>query len=191
MPIIINYTEAETDAVVGGVGTRRAEANKRAARQAVDEIWNNRDLDAIARYTSEAARGHQAGEGMTPDDLRAALQQMFNAFPDAYMELELQVAEGDYVVNFLRLTGTHEGDFRGIAATGNRIDVRGYSRLHYGPDGKVDDESLDFDQKGMLEQLGVLQRPAEVAPREVTRERLRQRSQEAQRSGSDQPGTPQ
>jgi predicted ester cyclase len=178
-------TEASSGGFVRGGGKDRVEANKQAARRAVDEIWNNRNLDAIDQLTSPAARGRQAGEGMGPDDLRAALLELFTAFPDAYMELELQVAEGDYVVNFLKLSGTHEGDFRGMTATGNRIEVRGFSRLHYGRDGKVDDEFIDFDQKGMLEQLGAQQGPGapEVAPREVARERLRQRSQEVVQQG--------
>jgi predicted ester cyclase len=180
-------TEASTGGAVRVGGRDRAETNKQTARRAVDEIWNNRNLDFIDACTSQVARGHQAGEGMGPGDLRMALQEIFTAFPDAYMELEMQVAEGDYVVNFLKLTGTHEGDFRGINATGNRIEVRGFSRLHYGRDGKVDDEVMDFDQKGMLEQLGVLPRmeTPEVAPREVARERRRQQSQDILQGGPD------
>jgi predicted ester cyclase len=152
---------------------KSVEANKQAARRAVDEIWNNRNLNAIDELTSPTARGHQAGEGMTRDQLHAAVQEIFDAFPDAHMELEQQVAEGDYVVNFLKLTGTHRGNFRGMAATGNRIEVRGVSRLHYGVDGKVDDEYIDFDQVGMLEQLGTLQRATvpDVAPRGAARNR--------------------
>ena len=80
------------------------------------------------------------------------------------MELEQQVAEGDYVVYFLTLTRTHRGNFRGIGATGNRIEVRGVSRLHCGPDGKVDDEFIDFDQAGMLQQPGTSP-AAGLAPR--------------------------
>jgi len=177
----------------GGGGGRKVEANKRAARAAVEEIWNDHNIDAVDRFTAPAARGHQAGEGMTPEDLRGALKEMFRAFPDAHMDVELQVAEGDYVVNFLTLTGTHQGDFRGLGATGNRIEVRGFSRLHYGRDGKVDDEFIDFDQKGMLEQLGALgpaDRPIEVAPREVARERIRREEAAGHGDRPGQPGEP-
>jgi predicted ester cyclase len=176
---IYGYGGGQDGGVGGGADAGgRVARNKRTAREAVEEIWNNRNIDAVDRYTAPMARGRQAGEGMGPEDLKVALEEMFAAFPDAYMELELQVAEGDYVVNFCKLTGTHQGDFRGIPATGNRIEVRGFSRLHYGPDGKVDDEYVDFDQRAMLEQIGALQRAAspDVAPREVARQRMRNRA---------------
>jgi predicted ester cyclase len=168
MPIVINIYEADGEGGDGGAG-RQVERNKRAAREAVEEIWNRGNLDAIDQLTSPSARGRQAGEGMTPDDLRMAVEEFRTAFPDVHMDLEMQVAEGDYVVNFLKLTGTQQGDFRGISASGNRIEVKGISRLQYGRDGKVVDEWVEFDQYGMVQQLGAVPRAEapQVAPREV------------------------
>ena len=43
--------------------------------------------------------------------------------PDAELEVEVLVAEGDRVVTRWTGTGTHEGELMGIPATGNRVTV--------------------------------------------------------------------
>lgn len=45
------------------------------------------------------------------------------AFPDWRSEVVAQVADGDVVVERLRVTGTHRGPFLGLAPTGRRIEL--------------------------------------------------------------------
>jgi predicted ester cyclase len=141
--------------------------NRRQAQRAVEDLWNKGEIGVADELTSPEARGYAAGEGMTRDDLKVAVEEFRAAFPDVQMTIDQQVAEGDYVVNFTTLRGTQRGEFRGIQPTGKSITVSGVSRLHYGPDGKVIDEWIQFDQLGMLEQLGAVPsaETPKVAPR--------------------------
>jgi predicted ester cyclase len=46
--------------------------------------------------------------------------EFHKAFPDFRSVIEDQIAEGDKVVTRWRASGTHQGEFRGIAPTGKR-----------------------------------------------------------------------
>ena len=46
-------------------------------------------------------------------------------FPDLKITYSHQIAEGDMIAGRFTLTGTHQGDFGGIAATGKQISVTG------------------------------------------------------------------
>jgi predicted ester cyclase len=50
--------------------------------------------------------------------------EMFHAaFADAQFEVDDVIAEGGKVVVRARLTGTHQGDFMGVPASGHKISV--------------------------------------------------------------------
>jgi predicted ester cyclase len=56
------------------------------------------------------------------------------------------------------MRGTHEGEFRGIAPTGKQITVTGIGIFRFS-DGKVVESWDNFDQLGMMQQLGVVSSP--------------------------------
>jgi predicted ester cyclase len=53
---------------------------------------------------------------------RAAVEYFLAAFPDLSHEIELILAEGDLVAAHQRWAGTQEGEFLGVAGTGQRIE---------------------------------------------------------------------
>ena len=75
------------------------------------------------------------------------------AFPDRVDVIEEIIAEDDRVGLLFRLTGTHQGNFFGIPATGRKVDVyeAGIYRL---TEGKVSEAWFMLDELGMLLQLG-------------------------------------
>ena len=75
------------------------------------------------------------------------------AFPDRADFIEDMVAESDQVGMLWRLTGTHQGNFLGVAPTGKKIDIYeiGFFRL---ADGKITDGWFMGDEAGLLKQLG-------------------------------------
>jgi predicted ester cyclase len=88
----------------------------------------------------------------------AAHQQMsamfYTAFPDLRHVVDsVQVAESAERVK-ARAIGTHRGEFMGIAATGNTIEV-GIDGIMTIEAGKVESLTIAFDQVGLLRQLGV------------------------------------
>jgi hypothetical protein len=51
-----------------------------------------------------------------------------------------------------RMRGTYQGEFRGIAPTGEKLEINGIGIFRFSPEGKVV-ESLDsYDQLGIMRQ---------------------------------------
>jgi predicted ester cyclase len=74
------------------------------------------------------------------------------------------IAEGDKVAARLRISGTHQGEFLGIAPIGNQVTVTGIDILGIA-EGKVVEHWGNFDDLGMLQQLGAIPESGEHPPR--------------------------
>jgi predicted ester cyclase len=72
--------------------------------------------------------------------------------------VEDQIAEGDKVVTRYTVSGTHQGEFFGVAPTGKRITMSGImvDRLE---DGKMVEEWPEYDLLGVMRQLGAVPAP--------------------------------
>ena len=79
-------------------------------------------------------------------------------FPDLYFSVEEQIAESDKVVTRFEWTGTHQGEFLGVAATGRSVKVWGIviDRLE---SGRIKDTRIIMDTLGLMMQLGVFPPP--------------------------------
>src|SRR5690606_17580698 len=77
------------------------------------------------------------------------------AFPDAHLTVDDQIAAADEVVTRWTTRGTQTGDLPGIPATGKQVTVTGItiSRIE---NGKIVEDWQEWDQLGMLRQLGVV-----------------------------------
>ena len=108
----------------------------------------DRELCAID-YTADLNGNHMDFQGH--EQFAAAF---YGAFPDLEHHIE-SVEHGNEAerVRF-RVTGTHQGDFMGVPATGKAIDVSADVILML-VDGKVESIVGTFDQAGMMKQLGV------------------------------------
>jgi predicted ester cyclase len=65
------------------------------------------------------------------------------------------VAENEKVVAFWNISGTHKGEFRGIAPTGKKVSVDGITINHVS-DGKIIDSYVSLDLWSMMQQLGAI-----------------------------------
>jgi predicted ester cyclase len=81
------------------------------------------------------------------------------AFPDLRMEAEDVLVSGDKAVARVRATGTHQGEFIGMPATGKRIEVPVIDIMRFGDDGLVHEHWGLFDSLGMMQQLGAIPAP--------------------------------
>ncbi len=137
-----------------------AEGNKAIFRRYVEEVGNQGNLELadeiFDRYASHQPDGRMLQRG--PEDVKRFIGEFRQAFPDFHSTIEDQIAEGDKVVTRWTMHGTHQGEFRGIAPTGNRITVTGIGIFRFS-DGKVVESWDNFDQLGMMQQLGVIPAP--------------------------------
>ena len=77
------------------------------------------------------------------------------AFPDLRMAEVDSVKEGDKVAFRWLLSGTHEGEFMGVAATGRQVEVMGIDIVRVA-DGEIVEHWGEFDAMGLLRQIGVI-----------------------------------
>lgn len=131
--------------------------NKELVRRLYEEAWNDRNLDVAKEIHADEWAHHNPSN---PEDIAGTdgwihhFQMATEAFPDVRFTLHDLVAEDDVVVAYWTFTGTHEGEFAGLPATGKQIAVEGFN-LHHIQDGKIIEEWAVRDSLGMLQQLGV------------------------------------
>jgi predicted ester cyclase len=78
---------------------------------------------------------------------------MRTAFPDLYIAVEKLIADEDTVAFAYTVTGTHQGDFQGIAPTGKRIKARGVQLSRF-ENGLMVERWGSSGELGILKQLG-------------------------------------
>jgi len=131
------------------------EKNKATVRRFIEE-WNKRNLAALdelitADYfdPSLQVRGLEA--------YKQLLTMLLKGFPDWHETIEDIIAEGDKVWVRFKVTGTHTGEYRGLAPTGKKVTETGVLIWRI-VDGKiVEKESAVYDELDFLKQLGVIE----------------------------------
>jgi predicted ester cyclase len=93
-----------------------------------------------------------------PDAIRGVFAMLREAFPDWHETLEDMIAEGDKVVFRVTGHGTHQGEFFGIPATGTRVTMGGLDLVHV-ERGRFVEHWANFDQFGLMQQLGAIPAP--------------------------------
>jgi steroid delta-isomerase-like uncharacterized protein len=129
--------------------------NRRLLEEAYEAI-NRRDLDAHAKLLDDTYVWENDAFP-TPYKGREGARQAFNmyfaAFPDLRIELEQVIASGDHLVARWRATGTHKGEYKGIAATNRQINTRGCN-VHEIRNGKFTKTLGYSNELVMMQQLG-------------------------------------
>ena len=90
----------------------RSEENKQLVRRLVDEVVNQRNPDAL----------DEVAEGEFAEIARRWISPFRSSFPDFSMEIADLVAEDDRVVAHFKCSGTHRGEWLGVAPTGRRFE---------------------------------------------------------------------
>jgi predicted ester cyclase len=119
--------------------------NKALVHRLVDEAINQGNLEVVDELFAP---------NLAPI-VREASTRFLAAFPDYREEIVELVAEGDTVVGRFACSGTHRGEWLGIAPTGRRFEqVAEVYWLRF-KDGKIIDYWGLEDTAGRLQQLGV------------------------------------
>ena len=81
---------------------------------------------------------------------------LIKGFPDFHMTIEDIIAEGDKVWVRTTNTGTHKGEFRGLAPTDKKF-IEAAVWISRMVDGKVVEEWGATDELDFLKQLGIIE----------------------------------
>ena len=139
-----------------------SEENKAITRHAIEEVWNKHNLAAIDEIYAPDAVNHTLPPGLPKgvEGNKAFTNMFLSAFPDTKMTVEQQIAEGDKVATRWIAQGTHKGELMGIPATGKQVTVTGIS-IERIAGGRIVETWDEFDQMGMMQQLGVIPAPGQ------------------------------
>lgn len=113
--VSVQKEDVMSERTFSGAGTREvqmSEENKALVRSYYEQVLNGRDLDAVEDYFTD----ERIVEGV-----RRGCFSYFEAFPDLHCAIEELLAEGDSVFCRSTMTGTHDGEYKGIPATGRHI----------------------------------------------------------------------
>jgi steroid delta-isomerase-like uncharacterized protein len=134
-----------------------AAANKALIARFYEEAWDAGQLDVIDEVfgndyvrhdlrPTEAAPGAEGQKRITAD-FRAA-------FPDLRFEVEIMIAEDEFVAARWTARGTHTGRWGAVEPTGRRASLSGVNIFRF-ENGRVAEIWNHRDDLGLLEQLGV------------------------------------
>lgn len=131
-------------------------ANKALVRRWFEEVWNKGRVSAIDEMLASDATVHGLGAELRgPAGFKPFHAAYRSAFPDVTIQIDDIVAEGDIVAVRWSGAATHRGDGLGFPATGKQVRFTGmvFVRIE---GGKLVEGWNNFDQLGMLQQLGVV-----------------------------------
>jgi serine phosphatase RsbU (regulator of sigma subunit) len=130
------------------------EENKASFRRYLEEAWNQGNLEVVDdifdRYISHQPDGSVLERG--PKDVKRFVGEFRTAFPDLRLIIEEQIAEGDKVVSRGTIRGTHQREFRGMAPTGEEVDIQGTAVFRFSSEGKVVESWDSYDQLSLMRQ---------------------------------------
>jgi steroid delta-isomerase-like uncharacterized protein len=139
-----------------------SQQNEAIVRRLIEEGWNRGNLaivdDCLATgYTQEGPLETVRG----PQGEKAMIAKYRNAFPDCKVEIDEMFSAGDRVVARFTYSGTHRGDFEGIAPTGRSVQGKGIDVVQL-LDGRIVASYSQWDALGLLRQLGVVTLPGKA-----------------------------
>jgi steroid delta-isomerase-like uncharacterized protein len=122
------------------------------------ELVNAGDVDGFGEMLADDFVEHEELPGLAPtkEGVIAFFRMYTAAFPDLRMDPEDVLASGDKVVARVRATGTHQGEFMGMPATGRAVDAQLIDIIRFGDDGLAHEHWGVFDTMTMMQQLGAV-----------------------------------
>lgn len=121
------------------------------------EAWNAHDAATLAATHAEQGIVVSPTGGVLEGraDIERVYHLWFSAFPDIAYAIDETLIDGDRIVEIARLSGTHAGDFFGLAPTGRHVELQVAIAMRIEA-GLVAEERRIYDFTGLLVQVGVL-----------------------------------
>jgi steroid delta-isomerase-like uncharacterized protein len=126
---------------------------------AIGEVFRTGDVGLLDPLLAPDMVDHTPASGpiIGREPGKQLIASFARAFPDTTLNVDLMVAEGDSVAAFVSYQSTHTGSFLGHPPTGKVVRVTGMDIMRY-RDGQVIELWSQFDDLGLLQQLGIVSR---------------------------------
>ncbi|TWO32856.1 hypothetical protein E1J38_008300 [Seonamhaeicola sediminis] len=135
-------------------------ADEKAITDAVNKVvdgWNTHNIANLKALSVPNLT--RASNGVVDiksiDEYESFMSVFVTAFPDFKVHVStVDIADNKVYINWT-VTGTHNGDFMGNAATGKKIKVPGFSVWTLNNEGQFVSEEAFFDNQAIYSQLGI------------------------------------
>jgi steroid delta-isomerase-like uncharacterized protein len=138
------------------------EENVQSMRRWFQEVWNEGRIKTIYELlTPDAVARGQRGADIElrgPEEFAKFVDEIRSAFPDIKLKIEDIFGTDDKVVVRWSAVMTHTGDALGLQASGKAVRSRGITIARFAG-GRIAEGWDNWDQLGMLEQIGALKQP--------------------------------
>ncbi|MDJ0384746.1 ester cyclase [Streptomyces sp. G-G2] len=127
--------------------------NHRDLVQRFVDMINSHDVSTMAEHTAADHIDHNpiVADGIEANT--AFFQQIFDAFPDVKVVAHDLIVDGDRVAGRFEYSGTHQGPFFGIPATGRTLSFQSIDIWRV-ENGLLAEHWDQLDVAGMFHQLG-------------------------------------
>jgi steroid delta-isomerase-like uncharacterized protein len=139
---------------------------RKAARVAVVEqhirLENEHDLEGVLRTFGDAAQYDDEPWGehyQGRDGVRQFYEQLMKALPDLEIEVQRRHVADDAILVEVMIRGTHLGGWRGLPATGRRVEFPLCGVYTFDADDRLAGEKIYYDRGTVLRQLGIFHEP--------------------------------
>jgi steroid delta-isomerase-like uncharacterized protein len=144
------------------------EPHKRTVRRFFEELWNERNLAVADEIFAADCVTYQLTSGAetvavprNPEAVKAHVGEWLKGFPDLHFTIERMLAEGDHVVTYAAMRGTHTGEWLGLPATGKTVIIR-MTVTHQIRNEKIVADWVLVEALGFFQQLGLLPSTQEI-----------------------------
>ena len=133
-----------------------SEQNVALFRRVAEELWNGNNPGLIPEiYAEDFVLHTPVGDFTGHDGYRWIYDSYLTAFPD----LQFAIADGfgtaDKAVMRWTFSGTHNGEFMGVAPTGKQVSVSGMAIATIAS-GRLAEEWAVWDLHGLMQQIGAI-----------------------------------
>lgn len=143
--------------------------DRRSSRIATVEqhirLENQHDLEGVlgtfgdvAQYDDEPWGEHYEGR----KGVRQFYEQLMRAMPDFEIEVQRRHVSDDSILVEVVIRGTHLGGWRGLPATGRRVEFPLCGVYTFDADNRLAGEKIYYDRGTVLRQLGIFHEPQSV-----------------------------
>ena len=128
----------------------------RAAQERMAQAVNSGHLEVFSEVFAPSVIDHDPAPDQQPgpEGFKHYFATLRSAFPDLTVKPEHMVTTEDEIALAYTISGTHRGDFLGVAPTGKRISARGMQIARF-ENGQIVERWGSSDELGILKQLGV------------------------------------
>ena len=143
-----------------------SEENKEKMRRFLEEAFGEGKTEVVDELLHSDFvcydPNSETGEIRGADTIKGEIEYFHSAVPDLSWRVEEQIVEGDTVVSRWKASGTHQGEFFGVPATGKRIEMTGINIDRFDESGKLVEEWPEYDLLGVMKQIGAIPEPQQA-----------------------------